>query len=233
MRYRDLLISGVLSSFFLTSSVWAGPGNGVPPVFFRLTREAELPHVCKGGSAPGKTCTVTVNDAWDGLDVEPPGCAGGGKCVVKFISWPIPCRLVLHADTDLLPVEAKGEALETLTTTLTVKKNGEEHVFSNTLHLPLGEFSTNPFEHLIIDWPDLDNYLFRGTTLDPDDSIGDGLRELFSTTGKPVISAVGERIVESDHSAGGDPLASLVVLNCELRFVPSSGILLPPPVITK
>jgi hypothetical protein len=245
MHYRYLLMSGILSSFVLISSAWAGAGDGQGVQFERAKRETELPHVCKGGPDHGKACTVTLNNTAEGVVVEPPGCAGAGQCVVKYISWPIPCRLSLHADADLLPEDATEEAFETLAITLMVKKDGEEHFFSNTLHLPLGEFSPETFETLIINStrPDSDKYLFRGTKelsdevffhlIDPDDSMGDGLRALFDTVGRPVISTVGERIIESDHT--DDPLASLVVLNCELQFVPASGIgaLLPPPVITK
>jgi len=247
MRYRYLLVSGILSYFALTSSVWAGAGNGLGAAFERATRETELPHVCKGGPDHGKTCTVTLNNTGNGVVVGPPGCSGAGQCVVNYTSLPIPCRLSLHADADLLPEDATDEAFETLTITLMVQKNGEEHFFSNTLHLPVNDFGTETFERLITESfeSDLDKYLFRGTKklsgsqlsfqtlIDPDDSMGDGLRALFDTIGKPIISTVGERIIESDHSALGDSLASLVALNCELRFVPSSRISLPSPVITK
>lgn len=245
MRFRYLLIGCMFAVFASVGSSWAGGGDGLGVLVERLTRETELPHICKGGTDSGKTCSVTINNLGTGLDVEPPGCSGGGGCVVKFSSKPIQCRLSLHADTDLLPMGATEEAFETLTITLMVKKKGEAHFFANTIHVPSGEFSAvDTFEDLIITTmdPDSDKYLFRETNelsdelffdvIDPDDSIGDGLRELFNTTGKPVISRVGKRIVESDHAADGDSLASLVVLKCKLRFVPSSGIFLPPPVIT-
>jgi hypothetical protein len=252
MRYRYVLVSGILSYFTLASSVWAGAGDGLGADFERATRETQLPHVCNGGPDHGKTCAVIVNNNGDGVVVKPPGCSGGGQCVVKYTSSPIPCRLSLHADAELLPENATVEPFETLTVTLVVKQNAKEHFFSNTVHLPRDnnakDFAPETFERLITESfeSDLDKYLFRETNklsgsqlsfpnklIDPDDSIGDGLRALFNKIGRPVISTVGERIVESDHSAPGDPLASLVVLYCELRFVPFSRVVLPPPVITQ
>ncbi len=200
-------------------------------------REAQLPHVCKGGSRKGLPCT---DDA---------GCPNS-KCEISFLSGPdatFEAEVTLIVDDDVSEFDGTEEVSGVIAATvlLEIKDKGETHFLAQTYQNLKGhdfkaltdalragpfladtgspvsnrraaEFRLNealtddPFPSI------LDDFLFE----EGDSEMADAVRALFGVTGRPVVVDVPKDasfVERSDHVADG--LASLVRLKVKVRFV--------------
>lgn len=181
-----------------------------------------LARICKSGPNKGQVC---VNDSF---------CAPS-QCVLKFeASKPSTIQgiLTLNVDDDETNLET-GASCGAATVMLEVKKDGQDHLLSQT-YTCIPEEDDVDIEFLrtesglndaVTDASLLDRLLFRRPDGGPDDilafdQLAQALRDLFGTTGRPTVVGTPKKIEVVDHTDHeSDALASVVRLKLEFRFV--------------
>lgn len=177
-----------------------------------------LPHVCSNGPNKGKVCSANSN-------------CDGNACTINLVSsTTVKGTLTIIVDNDAFPpggvfVSCGGAlALDRIATVLLeVKKSGKRHFFSEGYRCPFFFGSLNFFNREDI----LHNAVTSGAILnavlfETSGAMAQGLRDLFNSTGAPVILKVSpsiDKVAYTDHE--DDALASVVRIDVTIGFVPS------------
>lgn len=234
MNFRHLLTSFILMTLLPVGSAWAGGAQGSPCI-----REASLiEHVCQGGSNDGQQCTVTPTTLVVPCAFSSDDCPGG-TCVIDYTTSKVVTAKVTimadeHTSTWLSPQTGLGPAVTFL---VCVKKNGE-HCFTETyvppspaqceedsVYMGLGVSCVTEFE---VDGFNVDKEILKNNfqfyvpegLCNPDGDFAQGLRDLFETTGIPVVTDFGASGGTDDHA--DDVTGSVMHFTAKIRFV--SGV---------
>lgn len=213
----------------LTDSAWSGaPAGGV------CFREQHLAHVCSEGQNNGQQCTVSPADNCDPVT---PACPGG-LCVVdyttpKAVRAEVTIMFDKKTSTWAAPQVGLGPALTVLVCVR--KKVLSKHCFTETYRLDrqicqqipdaiymgtagcieeheVGELNVTE-DGLII----LFRYFVPEGHLNPDGDLAQGLRDLYGTTGIPVVTDFRSPGKADDHT--GDNTGSVAFFIAILKFV--------------
>ncbi|MBI3250185.1 MAG: hypothetical protein HYZ50_27125 [Deltaproteobacteria bacterium] len=181
----------------------------------------DLPRVCKNGPHKGEACTDDAN-------------CGNGQCVIEFAdSTPTTIRgvLTIMVDDDETNLDT-GESCKTATVLIEVDKSGQHYLLSQTYAcMPVNydldvDFlrTESGLNQSVMDGSLLNRLLFRGADGGPDDpaagELAQALRDIFQTTGRPIVISTPERLSSDNHAdRQADGLASVVRLKVAIRFV--------------
>jgi hypothetical protein len=175
-----------------------------------------LPHVCSSGPHKGQTCHANSD-------------CGGSACTINLVSATTVKEtltiIVDNASSNSIFVSCgDASALDhTATVVLEVKKAGKRYFFSDGYRCPL---ISGPFNFLNTEQI-LNNAVASGAILnsvlfETSGAMAQGLRDLFNSTGAPVILKASQainKISHSDHEE--DELASVVRIDVTIGFVPA------------
>lgn len=217
MKHAQLVPALVLAVAVGTAGV-AHAGAPTPD-----TRANDFTLTCKGG--PNKTQACTVATAATDCPKS--------SCVVTTVSKKTIGGTLTIISDDLVVDWATGfTSPQALTIMLEVNANGTKEILADTYQnlgdpLDLNQVTQAPTAPTNVVAIPMDESAVKGLAgaLDglmfaqPESTIANKLRALFSTTGTPVIVGVKKKSQFADHSAANDALASVLRFKVKIQFV--------------
>ena len=224
MRDRGILLRALVPMAFLAIPVLVRAGAPDP-----AGREANLPHVCKGGSNGGNSCDINNGN----------GDCPNGRCVIEFTPGGFAAKVTILVDDNVSKFDGSETVTDVVAATviLEVKGNGQSDVLAQTYQNLAGadfatlvanlqqapfladtEISASPVDEAALNAAAKSERIVSDLMFQKGDSeVADALRTLLGATGNPVVTKV-TLLDHFDH--GADQLASVVQLKVRGRFVP-------------
>ena len=201
-----------LAAFALAAVVAPAHGGAPQPD----QRQGDFAHVCQGGPQKGHACTIPTEDA---------DCPRS-ECVLEALGKPIKGRLTIVAHDSVTDWKNGGATNAAITVMLEVKApDGTRQILAATYQnvasptLPPeapGEVVAIGMDELAVS--NLSSALGGLLFVQPESTLAQRLRDLFGSTGTPVLTGLKEsRFEAADHTT--DDLATVLRFKVKIQFL--------------